>query len=196
MKSSKSYIRNYREDNKGVTWNTIFGTNLPNTADFNLWGKEYLIKTNKNGLTIHHIRKNDSNLIFIVTKLSDTENDIKICIKNKVILTFKDIITSIDNKNTFNRFINNNNQTYTYNDGKIILKTISKKTHFLTNINTSKNIDTKIITMDIETRDINNVKLPYCICIFDGYNKHSFYLDDYNSIDHMLVRTQKAYHFI
>jgi hypothetical protein len=24
LKSSKSYIRNYREDNKGVTWNTFF----------------------------------------------------------------------------------------------------------------------------------------------------------------------------
>ena len=186
LKSSKSYIRNYRKDNKGITWNTIFGTNLPNTADFNLWGKEYLTKVNKNGLTIHHIRKNDSKLIFIVTELSDTEREVKICMKNKVILKFKDIITSANNKSTFNRFIINNNQTYTYNEGEIILKTVNKKTNFLTNINTSKDIDNKIITMDIETRDINNVKLPYCICIFDGNNKHTFYLNDYNSIDQML----------
>jgi hypothetical protein len=36
LKSNKSFIRHYREDSKGITWNTIFGTNLPNTADINL----------------------------------------------------------------------------------------------------------------------------------------------------------------
>jgi len=186
MISSKSFIRYYREDNKGITWNTIFGTNLPNTADFNLWGKEYFTKINKNGLSTHHIRKNDSSLIFIVTELSRIETEVRICIKNKVILTFKDTISSIDNKNTFNRFITTNKQNYTYQDGKIILKTVNKNTNFLTSINTSKNSDTKIIVMDIETRDINNVKLPYCICIFDGKNKYEFYLSNFNSIDQML----------
>jgi DNA polymerase type B, organellar and viral len=189
LKSNKSYIRHYREDNKGVTWNNIFGTNLPNTADFNLWGKEYLTKINNNGLSTHHIRKNDSSLIFIITELSPTENDVKICIKNKVILNFKDIIKAKTNKNTFTRIIiskNKNNQTFTYNEGKIIFKIVNKNTNFLTNINPSKNIDTNIIVMDIETRDINNIKLPYCICMYDGYNKYSFYLDNYNSIDLML----------
>jgi len=103
-------------------------------------------------------------------------------LKNKVILTFKDNITS---ESTFTRIINNN-QTFNYNNGKIILKTINKKTHFLTNIKPSKNIDTNFIVMDIETRDINKIKLPYCICMYDGYNKYSFYLDNYNSIDLML----------
>jgi len=188
LKSSKSFIRYYREDNKGITWNTLFGTNLPNTADFNLWGKEYLTKINKNGLSTHHIRKNDSSLIFIVTELSGIETEVRICIKNKVILSFKDTISSIENKNTFNRIIlsKNNNKSFTYQDGIIILKTSNKLTNFLTSINTSKNIDTKIIVMDIETRDINNVKLPYCICIYDGNNKYEFYLSDFNSIDQML----------
>ena len=36
LKSNKSLIRNYREDNKKLAWNTMFGTNLPNTADFKL----------------------------------------------------------------------------------------------------------------------------------------------------------------
>jgi hypothetical protein len=39
LKSTKTHIRNYREDSKGITWDTFFGTNLPNTADFNLWGR-------------------------------------------------------------------------------------------------------------------------------------------------------------
>lgn len=34
--ANKSLIRNYREDNKKLAWNTMFGTNLPNTADFKL----------------------------------------------------------------------------------------------------------------------------------------------------------------
>jgi hypothetical protein len=36
LKSNKSLIRNYREDNKKLAWNTMFGTNLPNTTDLKL----------------------------------------------------------------------------------------------------------------------------------------------------------------
>ena len=41
-----------------------------------------------------------------------------------------------------------------------------------------------IFTLDIETRVIDSIITPYCICLFDGKESHSFYLTDYlNSAD-------------
>jgi hypothetical protein len=101
LKSNKSLIRNYREDNKKLAWNTMFGTNLPNTTDLKLWGNIILTKKDKEtGVIIHHIRKNKSKLIFVVKKISCKENEVTIKLKNKIILRFNDIII---NKNLFNR---------------------------------------------------------------------------------------------
>ena len=45
----------------------------------------------------------------------------------------------------------------------------------------------RIITMDLETRDIDGWALPYCISIYDGVNIKSFYLLDFNdNIEKML----------
>ena len=35
--------------------------------------------------------------------------------------------------------------------------------------------------MDIETRDIGNKKMAYCICFYDGNKEYKFYLDNYVS---------------
>jgi hypothetical protein len=63
-----------------------------------------------------------------------------------------------------------------------------RKTSFLKPIKPNKKLINKILIMDIETRVINNVTIPYCICIFNGINSSSFYLNDYNDhIDMMNV---------
>jgi len=186
LKSNKSLIRSYRADNlkKKLTWNTMFGTNLPNTADFKLWGHIILTKQDKKtGITIHHIRKNKSKLIFVVNIISSKEHEVIIKLKNKIILRFNDIIT---NKTCFKRNIITKNQSYIYKYGKIILKTVNKKTHFLTNIALNKHFNSNMIVMDIETRDIGNKKMAYCICFYDGNKEYIFYLDNYNSFDLML----------
>jgi hypothetical protein len=73
-----------------------------------------------------------------------------------------------------------------YKYGEIILKTVIKKTHFLKNIAINKHFISNMIVMDIETRDIGNKKMAYCICLYDGNKEYKFYLDNYNSVDLML----------
>lgn len=50
----------------------------------------------------------------------------------------------------------------------------------------SKKIDKKMVTLDIETRVINNEHIPYLICYYDGNEAYSFYLTDYDSPDEMI----------
>jgi hypothetical protein len=210
MNTQTSLIRDYRIDGQknSVTWNKLFNTSLPNTADFNLWGDIYLTKTDKNGLTIHHIRKNDSNSIFVVKVLSTTETEVKVMFKNKIILKFNDELKlvvkrdyeasnvhkrTIDqlliqrfDRSSFTRVITNNNQKFFYINGLIIFKSVIKKTNFLKAIKVSKNNIFNIITMDIETRNIDNILVPYAVCFYDGSNEFEFYLDNYNSPEEML----------
>ena len=49
----------------------------------------------------------------------------------------------------------------------------------------------KFLTWDIETRTIDNKMVPYCICVFDGRNKFSFYLSDHKTVGAMLLAAIK-----
>ena len=42
-----------------------------------------------------------------------------------------------------------------------------------------KKLNNKFITLDIETKSINNVMTPYSISFYDGKKLNSFYLTDY-----------------
>lgn len=72
------------------------------------------------------------------------------------------------------------------------LKTIIKKVKFLEEIKKDTSIKNKFLTMDIETRDINGYKTPYCISFFDGKIANSFYLSDFNNPEEMLEEAIKS----
>ena len=42
------------------------------------------------------------------------------------------------------------------------------------------------MTMDLETKNINGILIPYCVSIFDGNKAYSFYITEYASSDEML----------
>jgi len=92
----------------------------------------------------------------------------------------------LDNYNldSFTRQIGN--QEYIIENGKITLKKIERKRPFLSKINQSIFRSTKIVTMDLETRTIDGIMIPYCVSIFDGSSPISFYLSEYDSAEEML----------
>jgi hypothetical protein len=68
-----------------------------------------------------------------------------------------------------------------------VFKTILRKCKFISKIKKSAVLTNNFITMDLETRKIDNTLKPYCVSLFDGKEKASFYLSDYNNnIHHML----------
>lgn len=46
--------------------------------------------------------------------------------------------------------------------------------------------------MDLETRTINNVITPYCVCVYDGVKVRTFYLTDFKNSDEMLLESVKS----
>jgi hypothetical protein len=55
-----------------------------------------------------------------------------------------------------------------------------------------RNITNLFLTLDIETRIINNVITPYLICFYDGENEHSFYLNDFSNVNDMIKSCLKS----
>jgi hypothetical protein len=105
---------------------------------------------------------------------------------NLIILEFEDIIPNKQIPDTFTRKILGKSQEYHFVEGQLIVKLIDKATSFLKAIKVNKQINNKIITMDIESRKINNVSTPYLIAFFDGFTSYSFYLRNYNNVESML----------
>jgi hypothetical protein len=108
-------------------------------------------------------------------------------------MSFVDILNDVNNLSTFTRKIKN--QEYIFIDGELKLKKIKKETKFLKKIKKDSYRLENFITMDIETRNIlendKEIMIPYCICIFDGKIKNSFYLTDFKNKDDMLISSIK-----
>jgi hypothetical protein len=156
----------------------FYGYNLPNTMNLKLWGTQVSHENNH-----YKIKRANSNLFYDIT-IEPLWNIIKIINSNNMtILTFKDI-PDINNNNSFTRIINN--QTYYFNNGELIVKTLNKINNLLTKLNKDKKLINKFITLDIETKIINNVMIPYAICYYDGKKVNSFYLTDYKDSNDML----------
>lgn len=101
-------------------------------------------------------------------------------------LTDKLEISSKDNKSldNFSRVIKTHE--YYFKNGMIVFKTVERKCKFLSKIKGSINMSSKFLTMDLETRVINTKMSPYCVSMFDGIIKKSFYLSENGDPDLML----------
>ena len=53
-------------------------------------------------------------------------------------------------------------------NGKIVFKETIKKFQFMQPSSKHGKIFSKFVTLDIETRTINGIFVPYCISLFDG----------------------------
>jgi hypothetical protein len=94
-----------------------------------------------------------------------------------------------DNLDYFKRVINR--QEYLYRDGRIIYKTIVINCRYISKIAMSATLTSKFITMDLETRKIDNVLKAYCVSIDNGSKRVSFFLTDFKSSGDMLEAAVK-----
>lgn len=157
--------------------NKFIGYNLPNTMNYLTWGQ---LKFDEPYLAVVNITE-DKFYRIIKNKLF---NVVELFNKDKVVLKFIDYYDDINDLNTFVRLINNHK--YYYKNNIIELKIMDVKTSIIKPIKKDNipdkdinKINKNIITLDIETRVLNNVLIPYCICFYDGKDKYSFYSSDY-----------------
>jgi hypothetical protein len=102
--------------------------------------------------------------------------------KGNVLFTFTDTLNDYDNLYSFKRVITEDkmNKSFFYSDGKLLLYLEDKKVSFIEKISKNIKIQPKILTLDLETRDIEGVKIPICMSIYDGKKVSSFLFKDPN----------------
>jgi hypothetical protein len=102
-----------------------------------------------------------------------------------LLFSFKDTMNDKSDLSTFTRNIKK--QEYIFEQGKLLLKKNERNVKFLSSKKKDKYLSYKIITMDLETRTINEIMTAYCVSIYDGKLLKSFYLDDYSNDKEMLT---------
>ncbi len=152
------------------------GHNLPATMDIEIWGDVQFISETK-----AIVYKKGSNREYHVEYFfNNTERyqTVELKLEDNTLLSFKDILNDKSNLSTFTRIVNKNE--YIFEEGKLLVKKIIKSVEFLTKIKRSMKNSKNILTMDLETRTINEVMSSYCVSIYDGKTTKSFYLSDYS----------------
>jgi hypothetical protein len=109
---------------------------------------------------------------------------------NRKLLSFKDIMTDSrinDPLYSFTRELGLH--IYIYEDGELILKKIKRLTPSLQQ--DKKRIayyrNENFITMDLETKSINNIIKPISISMYDGKTIHSSFITNYKNSEEMLT---------
>jgi len=146
---------NFNISDNDIKKQTYYHYKLPLTMDPLKYGKILHHVAN-----IYYIQINPNNSVVIEEK--DNMNKIKLFSKGRLIFEWLDKYV---NDNTFIREIGT--KKYTFKNGELQLVTLEKPNKYINTIKKAKKANDKIITMDIETINVNNKLTPYCICIFD-----------------------------
>lgn len=172
-------------NNKQLTtesMNEIFGHNLPNNCNLFSWGK--IINHEGDRLVIEST-VNDTTYYYIV-ELSPSCNHIRISDKVEGglnLLNFTDYPKDSTMVN-FTRVVKN--IEYIYKNGVPITTMETKNFSTIVPLTESKSMQNKILTFDIETRTIEGVMIPYCICYHDGKGTGTFWLTKFVSPEAMV----------
>jgi hypothetical protein len=120
----------------------------------------------------------------LIAEIYEKYNENKVDIFKKTlqgplrVLTFVDLaIYSSFNKKTnkfsmFERLFGN--KSITFKDGKKVLQTEQINPKFIPLVKSQKIPSEKFITMDLETRTLEDKLSPVCASIYDGKNKSTF----------------------
>jgi hypothetical protein len=157
------------------------GVDLPNTMDFTMWGA-IIFQSD----TLAFVKKKGSNIFYNIN-IFEKHTNVEVKQDDRILIDFTDEMMNQSNLNSFKRTLKN--KIYIFVDGEIKLKTIKKKTLFLKTQIKSFCLSEKFITMDLETRTINGIMSVYCVSIFDGKKVKSFFIQDFKSVNEMIVNS-------
>lgn len=154
------------------------GYSLPASMDFTVWGDYHF--TGDNSAIVY---KRSSPLEYHI-QLFENYQLVELRLGDKIVLSFKDEMHPKSDLSSFTRTVKNH--VYIFKEGELILKQIEKNVSFLTKERKNYFNAKNFLTMDLETRIINNEMSSYCVSNYDGKIKKSFYLNDYSNEKEML----------
>lgn len=163
-------------ENKNINYQIYYRNQLPLACKPEDYGT--ILSKISNTFTISVNQDKKAAIIILQVKKEDgkTVNYIKYFKNNNLLFSWTDTINSFK-KNNFIRRIGKS--ILQYENGELALYTTIKKTSSILPKKASKkkSLDCKIITMDLETININNRLVPYLISYFDGIKTYSHFLE-------------------
>ena len=155
------------------------GYNLPLTTDLSKWGQVYNQKTGLSNLIIPVGRSRTNTLKYNVFTYPD-RNVVQVFSRDRLMLEFEDIyLSGKSKKDHFKRVMKNT--TIFYKEGIKVMEIVNRKLKFIKPKSKDLYLNESFITLDIETRNINGILYPVCICLYDGESVQSFYITDFKS---------------
>lgn len=170
--------------NPNINFQKYKNSNLPisvNPMDYGKLINKIILKD-----SIVYFLQSDNGLAITLRKFKEY-NLIDFFKNGNCLITFKDEIIS---ENKFIRIVNN--KKYYFENGEQFLLTKDMKSKFISKLSTSKNFNNKFITLDIETFIKDSILIVYCISIFDGNFKKSFFLNDFKNVDELIITALKS----
>jgi len=175
-------IKNNKEN---IKYQAYYNKNLPITLNPEEYGK--ILKKINN---IYYIRVSTKTNIILIQTFTEQDgikkriNKVEYFRNDTLVLEWIDKETNIEIPNTFTREIGAT--TYYYNNSKLELKKIFKKTGVFKKAKKDKKIINNFITMDLETQLIDNIHTPYLLSWYNGLISKSYYITDYKDFGNLL----------
>jgi len=165
-------FQNYNNNNLVISFNPLdFGIPISENNFENY--TQFILQTN-------------DNLLVKINKF-DEYNQVEYISGGNTILEFKDEFIS---ENKFVRILDNKKFYFENNQQILFLKEM--KTKFISKLKPLKNLKNKFICLDIETYIKDSVLTVFCISIFDGENKNSFFLSDFKNSEELIISALKS----
>jgi len=162
--------------NIDTKFQTYYKNKLPivNTGSVNEYGK--ILSSNNDQYTIF---VNSKTIIILDMSIINNQqvNSIKYIKNGQLLFNWTDTII---NKNSIIREIGKS--IYYYENKELILVKVIKKSKPIEKINVNKSLDSRIITMDLETILIDNVHVPYLLSWFDGNTTNSYFIESLDPV--------------
>ena len=165
-------FQNYKNNKLVISFNPL---------DFGI-----LISENKFENYTQFILQTNDNLLVKINKFDDY-NQVEYISGGNTILEFKDEFIS---ENKFVRILDN--KKFYFENNKEILFLKEMKTKFISKLKPLKNFKNKFICFDIETYIKDSVLTVFCISIYDGENKNSFFLSDFKNSEELIISALKS----
>ena len=180
-------IREGKDFNKDFNYK---GFKFPSNMDIQTWPNIIFSPDNKSAIASLNF-KNNYRLDFLLNNINDNGYTVNVKYKDAFIFTIIDSKCKESYEGflyDFKRVItdaNGNKKTYLLKDGKVLLYFEKMNVGYIKPVPKQKcaSYKPKILTLDFETRDVKTVdpdtgrdiiiKVPICMCIYDG--KKSFY---------------------
>lgn len=163
----------------------IGGYNLPRTMDLEEWGEVHWMPNEKEGIVYKY--QSTGTYYF---KIERHTLHVELRYRNKVVVRFRDELLNTGNLTEFKRTVRNH--TYYFRDGELLFNSLTFTKPYIKPTVKSPFLNSKIITMDLETRNIDGKIYPYAVSIFDGEELSFFYLSDYADSDELLRESVKS----